>query len=147
MPGSKREVKNAREEGVNFLWNFQPLELVSSGGRLSGVRAIRTELGEPDNKGRRQPTAIEGSEYILEADAVIIAFCFQPSPPDWLAENGVELDERRRISVTPDLPLSCQTTNEKIFAGGDAVRGSDLVVTAIAEGRQAAESILAYLEG
>ncbi len=146
MPGSRREVKNAREEGVNFLWNFQPLELVSNDGQLSGVRASRTELGEPDDRGRRQPIALEGSEHVLEADAVIIAFGFQPSPPGWLAENGVELDERRRISVTTDSTLSFQTTNEKIFAGGDAVRGSDLVVTAIAEGRQAAENILDYLE-
>ncbi len=146
MPGSRREVKNAREEGVKFLWNFQPLELVSYDGRLSGVRAIRTELGEPDKRGRRQPIAIEGSEHVLEADAVIIAFGFQPSPPGWLAENGVKLDKRRRISVTTNSALSFQTTNEKVFAGGDAVRGSDLVVTAIAEGRQAAESIVEYLE-
>ncbi len=146
MPGSKKEVKNAREEGAQFLWNFQPLELVSEGGRLTGVKAVRTELGEPDEKGRRQPVIVEGSEYVLEADAVIIAFGFQPSPPEWLVNNGVKLDDRRRVMAASDTPHSFQTTNEKIFAGGDVVRGSDLVVTAIAEGRLAAEGILEYLE-
>jgi glutamate synthase (NADPH/NADH) small chain len=145
MPGSRREVKNAHEEGVQFLWNFQPLELVSAAGQLSGVRAVRTEMGEPDDRGRRRPIPVEGPEYVLEADAVIIAFGFQPSPPVWLAENGVKLDERRRIAVSTGSALVYQTTNEKIFAGGDAVRGSDLVVTAIAEGREVAESILEYL--
>lgn len=145
MPGSRREVKNAHEEGVQFLWNFQPLELVADDGRLTGIRAVRTELGEPDDRGRKQPQPVDGSEHVLGADAVIIAFGFQPSPPAWLEENGVELDERRRITVSANSTSAYQTANDKIFAGGDAVRGSDLVVTAIAEGRQAANSILEYL--
>ena len=86
-----------------------------------------------------------GSEQIVEGDAVIVAFGFQASPPEWLEKNGVELDERSRIKVSHDGALPFQTTNTKVYAGGDAVRGSDLVVTAIAEGRQAAQSILKYL--
>jgi glutamate synthase (NADPH) small chain len=145
MPGSAKEVKNAGEEGVRFLWNLLPLELVADAGKVTGVKVVRTELGEADPQGRRSPQPVVGSEHIIEGDAVIVAFGFQPSPPQWLTENGVELDERGRIKVRRDGILNFQTSNEKIYAGGDTVRGSDLVVTAIAEGRQAALSILAYL--
>jgi glutamate synthase (NADPH) small chain len=145
MPGSAKEVKNAGEEGVRFLWNLLPLELVADAGKVTGVKVVRTKLGEADPQGRRSPQPVVGSEHIIEGDAVIVAFGFQPSPPQWLTENGVELDERGRIKVRRDGILNFQTSNEKIYAGGDTVRGSDLVVTAIAEGRQAALSILAYL--
>jgi glutamate synthase (NADPH/NADH) small chain len=146
MPGSAKEVKNAGEEGVRFLWNLQPLELIVTDRKVKGVKMVKTELGEADNRGRRTPELVVGSEHILEADAVIVAFGFQPSPPDWLEKNGVKLDPRHRIVVSQGKARRYQTSNEKIFAGGDAVRGSDLAVTAIAEGRQAAESILGYLE-
>ncbi len=146
MPGSAKEVQNAREEGVRFLWNLQPLELVSRNGVVSGVKVARTELGEADSLGRRTPELVVGSEYLLEADAVIVAFGFQPSPPVWLEENDIEVDGRRRIKVGGPKSLPMQTTNAKVFAGGDAVRGSDLVVTAIAEGRRAALGILEYLQ-
>lgn len=145
MPGSAKEVKNAMEEDVRFRWNLLPLALIGKNGKVTGVRVVQTELGEPDSQGRRSPQPVAGSEQVVEGDAVIIAFGFQPSPPKWLEENGVGLDKRRRIKVSQDGALPFQTTNTKIYAGGDAVRGSDLVVTAIAEGRQAAQSILKYL--
>lgn len=146
MPGSAKEVKNAKEEGVHFLWNLLPLELVAKDGQVTGVKVVETELGKADAQGRRSPQPVAGSEHVVEGDAIIVAFGFQPSPPQWLMANGVELDERQRIKVSQDGALKFQTTNAKIYAGGDAVRGSDLVVTAIAEGRQAALSILDYLE-
>lgn len=145
MPGSAKEVENAKEEGVRFLWNLQPQALVSESGTVSGVKVARTELGEADGRGRRMPELVVGSEYLLEADAVIVAFGFDPSPPAWLQENGIEIDDRHRIKVGGENALALQTTNAKVFAGGDAVRGSDLAVTAIAEGRRAAGSILEYL--
>ena len=146
MPGSAREVKNAEDEGVRFFWNLQPLEIVvGKNGRVAGVKVINTRLGEPDHRGRRIPGPVAGSETVLDADSVIMAFGFLPSPPDWLAENGVSLGERRRILAPLSGGYPYQTANARIFAGGDAVRGSDLVVTAIAEGRAAAESILDYL--
>lgn len=145
MPGSAKEVINAKEEGVQFLWNLLPLELMAEDGKVQGVKMVRTELGEADEFGRRVPQVVAGSEHVVEGDAVIVAFGFQPSPPKWLAANGVELDERNRIKVNHQNGLKFQTTNAKIYAGGDAVRGSDLVVTAIAEGREAAQSILEYL--
>ena len=146
MPGSRREVKNAREEGVEFLFNRQPVEVVEYFGQACGVKLIETELGEPDEDGRRRPQPIPGSEQVLEADAVIIAFGFQPDPPAWLADLGVTTNDWDGVVAQEHQPFKFQTSNPKVFAGGDMVRGSDLVVTAIWEGRQAAEGILDYLE-
>ncbi|WP_112480115.1 FAD-dependent oxidoreductase [Vibrio variabilis] len=147
MPGSRREVKNAREEGVNFMFNLQPLGIeVDANGNACGVKVVKTALGEPDEAGRRRPEPVEGSEHVLEADAVIMAFGFQPHQMSWLEPYGVELDQWGRIKAPVSQEFMYQTTNEKIFAGGDAVRGSDLVVTAIDEGRKAAEGILDFLE-
>ena len=145
MPGSKKEVSNAKEEGVNFLWNRQPIEIVGD-GRVEGVKVITTELGEPDERGRRRPVPVEGSEEIIMADAVIIAFGFRPSPADWFKDFDLNIDERGRVKAPFEQEFKHQTTNPKIFSGGDMVRGSDLVVTAVYEGRQAAEGILDYLE-
>jgi len=144
MPGSKREVANAKEEGVQFLWNRQPVEIVGR-DHVEGIKVVRTELGQPDERGRRQPEVVEGSEEIIEADHVIIAFGFQPSPPDWLVQHGVNLDDRGRVLAPEGAEYMYQTSNEKVFAGGDMVRGSDLVVTAVYEGRGAALGILDYL--
>ena len=146
MPGSRREVLNAKEEGVRFLWNRQPVAIVGE-GRVEAVRVVQTRLGEPDERGRRRPEPVPGTEEEIPADRVIIAFGFRPSPQPWFAEFGIETDARGRVKVRTDEaegPLH-QTTNPKVFAGGDMVRGSDLVVTAVWEGRRAAEGILEYL--
>ena len=145
MPGSRREVANAREEGVRFLFNRQPLGLVADdAGKVCGVRVVETELGEPDAQGRRQPRAIAGSESVLPADAVIMAFGFRPSPPSWLPPT-VQLLDNGLIRAQEHSDYAFQTSYPKIFAGGDNVRGSDLVVTAIYEGRKAAEGMVEYL--
>ena len=145
MPGSKREVANAKEEGVNFMFNQQPLEVVGN-GKVEGLKVISTKIGEPDENGRRRPEAIAGSEEIIPADAVIIAFGFQPSPSDWFSDFDIKTDDWDRVIAPEQAEYKFQTTNPKVFAGGDMVRGSDLVVTAVFEGRQAAEGILDYLE-
>jgi len=145
MPGSKKEVLNAKEEGVQFLFNRQPVEIVGD-GKVEGIKLLTTELGEPDARGRRRPVAVPGSEEVIPCDHVLIAFGFQPSPAPWFADYGVELDERGRVKAPEKGEFKFQTTNPKIFAGGDMVRGSDLVVTAVFEGRNAAEGILDYLE-
>src|SRR5690606_19580193 len=147
MPGSRKEVQNAREEGVEFLFNLQPLGIeVDNSGKVCGVKVVTTQMGAPDAKGRRSPQPVAGSEQILPADAVVIAFGFQPSPPQWLVDMGVELDAKGRVIASEKSTYAMQTNEHKIFAGGDMVLGSDLVVTAIAQGRKAAEGILDYLE-
>ena len=146
MPGSRREVTNAREEGVEFLFNRQPIEIMGDGHKVTGVKVVETQLGEPDARGRRSPEPIPGSEQILPADAVILAFGFRPSPAPGFADVGVETDASGRVNAPEQAEYKFQTSNPKIFAGGDMVRGSDLVVTAIWEGRQAAEGILDYLK-
>ena len=147
MPGSRREVKNAREEGVEFMFNLQPLGIeVNAQGKVTGVKVVKTALGEADEAGRRRPEPVPGSEHVLDADAVIMAFGFKPHNMAWLEPYGVEVDSRGCIKAPVDQTFKYQTSNEKIFAGGDIVRGSDLVVTAIDEGRKAADGIMDYLE-
>lgn len=146
MPGSKKEVKNAREEGADFEFNVQPLTLeLDKQGRVNGIRFIRTALGDADSQGRRRPVPIEGSEFVMPADAVIMAFGFHPHSMPWLSAQGVDVDDWGRIRANVESRYRYQTTNPKVFAGGDAVRGADLVVTAMAEGRHAAQGILAWL--
>src|SRR6185312_3370444 len=102
-------------------------------------------LGKPHARGRRVPEQIPGSAPVLSADAVIIAFGFQPSPPEWFARHGIRLHASGRVRVSAAQDTAFQTTNPKVFAGGDMVRGSDLVVTAVFEGRAAAEAIVHFL--
>jgi glutamate synthase (NADPH/NADH) small chain len=128
MPGSKREVTNAREEGVQFLFNQQPLGILGE-HRVEGVELVTTELGEPDASGRRRPVVVGGSQVTLRSDIVLIAFGFRPNPPAWLAEHGVKVNDRDRVVAREESAFPLQT-----------------VVTAIWQGRQAAQGILAYLE-
>ena len=144
MPGSRRDYKNSREEGVEFLFNRQPIEIVGAEA-VEGVKLISTRLGAPDARGRRVPEAVPGSEEVVPADAVIIAFGFVPSPPAWLERHEIRLHDNGRVRVSAAAARPYQTTNPKVFAGGDMVRGSDLVVTAVFEGREAARGILDYL--
>ncbi|MDO6746329.1 FAD-dependent oxidoreductase [Gilvimarinus sp. 1_MG-2023] len=145
MPGSKREVANAREEGVEFLFNRQPVAIVGE-DKVEGVKVVTTQLGEPDENGRRRPEPIAGSEEILPADVVLIAFGFRPNPPEWLKDHDVNVNSWGGVEAPEEQEFKFQTSNPKVFAGGDMVRGSDLVVTAIWEGREAADGILDYLD-
>ncbi len=143
MPGSRREVRNAMEEGVEFLFNRQPLAIEGEGG-ARGVRVVETRLGGTDERGRRMPEPVPGSETVLPAGRVVVAFGFRASPAGWFAENRIEVDGQGLVSTRAE-PFAFQTANPKVFAGGDMVRGADLVVTAVFEGRGAAEGILDFL--
>jgi glutamate synthase (NADPH/NADH) small chain len=144
MPGSRRDYKNSKDEGVRFLFNRQPVAILGD-GRVHGVKVVETRLGAPGPRGRRLAEPIPGSEEIIEADAVLVAFGFLPSPPAWLGLHGIRLHPDGRVRVTTHGPQRFATTNPKVFAGGDMVRGSDLVVTAVFEGREAAAGILGFL--
>ena len=132
LRGSPKEFKNAQEEGTNFIWNRQAIELLGD-EKVTGVKVIQTQNGK----------AIPGTEDIIRADSVLIAYGFRPSPANWFSDFNIEIDDHGKIKTNP--VLTGQTSNPKIFAGGDMVRGSDLVVTAVFEGRNAAQSIIQYL--
>lgn len=143
MPGSKKEVVNAREEGVNFEFNVQPTQIQRNRkGQVSAVSMIRTQMGEPGPDGRRRPQPIAGSEFELPADVLIMAFGFQAHEMPWLRGHGIRLDRWGQIITGGKGRGTAQTSHDKVFAGGDAVTGADLVVTAMAAGRQAAREML-----
>ena len=144
MPGSRREVINAKEEGVQFEFNIQPIEIIGD-DCVQGIKTIQTKLGEPDQNGRRVPVPIQGSEKIYPADEVVIAFGFRANPADWFKDFKIQTDKSGLVVAPEKQELKFQTSNPKIFSGGDMVRGSDLVVTAIWEGREAAKSIIQFV--
>ena len=143
MPGSRREVINAQEEGVKFEFNTQPIAIIGN-DKVEGVKTIQTKLGVPDQNGRRVPVPIPGSEKIYPADEVVIAFGFRASPADWFKDFNIKINNAGLVEAPEKQELKFQTSNPKIFSGGDMVRGSDLVVTAIWEGREAAKSIIQF---
>ena len=144
MPGSRREVINAQEEGVKFEFNTQPIAIIGN-DKVEGVKTIQTKLGAPDQNGRRVPVPIPGSEKIYPADEVVIAFGFRASPADWFKDFNIKINNAGLVEAPEKQELKFQTSNPKIFSGGDMVRGSDLVVTAIWEGREAAKSIIQFI--
>ena len=144
LPAIKEEIDHAVEEGVNFQFLTNPVEFIGNGnGRLSKVRCIKMELGEPDESGRRRPMRIEGSEFEMEADTVILAI---GSGPDLLLSDSF-----------PDLPVNKwgniitdkhgATKIDGVFAGGDIVTGPATVIEAVAAGKRASESIDIYCRG
>ena len=144
MPGSRREVKNAKEEGVIFDFNIQPIDILGN-EKVEGVKTVTTELGDIDQNGRRVPIPIPGSEKIYDADVVIVAFGFRASPASWFNDFNIETKKNGLVIAEEEQEYKFQTSNNKIFSGGDMVRGSDLVVTAIWEGREAGKSIIKYV--
>ena len=142
MPGSQREVANAEEEGVEFVWLAAPKGFTASGA-VEGVMVQRMRLGAPDATGRQSPELIEGADYVEEADLVIKALGFEPEdiPGLW---NVPELEVTRWGTIKADF-RSHATSLPGVYAVGDIVRGASLVVWAIRDGREAAEAILTYL--
>ena len=140
MPGSRREVKYSRDEGVDFLFQRQPLEILGNAKGVIGVRVGETRLVD-DGNGRPRSELVPGSEEVLPADVVILAFGFLPEPPQWATANGIEFATNGKIVLGGAGRLPLQTTNPKVFAGGDMWRGADLVVRAVLDGREAAKQI------
>lgn len=142
MPGSKKEFRNAREEGAEFIYNCSPKEIIiNSEHSVVGIEMQKTILGSKDSSGRQKVEIIKESEFRIDADVVIFALGFSPAAPNFLAENGIALNKRGTIEINQ----SYETTKSGVYAGGDCRRGSDLVVTAANEGKEAAFSIIKSL--
>jgi len=139
MPGSKKEYKNAMEEGVDFTFLASPKEVIlDESGNAIAVEIIRTTLGAKDASGRQRMEEVKGSETRINADVVIMSLGFDPLVPSFLAENGIETNSWGGIIINEE---THETTTSGIYAGGDCFRGADLVVTAAFDGREAARSI------
>ena len=142
MPSDPREVEDSIEEGIVFHFLTQPVEILSEQGRMTGLKCIRMELGEPDQSGRRRPVPVEGSEFEMEADTLIPAIG-QKSNLDCLSpEDGIEITRRGTIKVDEDTMM---TTRRGVFAAGDAVSGPLTVVHGVAGGKRAARAIHEYI--
>ena len=144
MPGSVKEIKHAMEEGVEFLFNSQPLEIIGN-GTVRQLKIGKTKLGKVDGSGRRKPVLIKNSEKILDVDKLVIAFGYEADPQSFIAENNIKVSDRGLISLDNE-NYKYQTSNPKFFAGGDMIIGSSLAVHAIAHGRDAAKEIIKFLE-
>ncbi len=143
MPGSLREVSNAEEEGVEFVWLAAP-EAFLGDAHVTGVRAHRIRLGAPDSTGRQTPEVIGDSSFALDADIVIKALGFDPEDlPALFNESALPVTRWGTIAIDPRTRM---TAMPGVFAAGDIVRGASLVVWAIKDGRDAADAIHAYVE-
>ncbi len=143
MPGGKKDRELAREEGAEFRFLTQPVKFIAGAdGHVKAVECLQCELGEPDDSGRRRPIPIEGSNFTVEADTVVLALGYWPDPLVGESTPDLETHNWGLIKINPE---SGETSREGVFAGGDAVTGPDLVVTAMLAGRKAATSIDEYL--
>jgi glutamate synthase (NADPH/NADH) small chain len=143
MPGSRKEYFNALEEGAEFQFLTNPIEILpGDNGATGGVRCVRMELGAHDASGRSRPIAVPGSEFVVDADVVIVAYGFDPiSFPDDTEFSKIKTNEWGGIVVDRDQ----MTSVPKVYAGGDSVRGPSLVVHAVRDGRKAAMAIHAKI--
>ncbi len=143
LPARKEEVHHAKEEGIRFELLTNPEEILTDeNGWVSGVRCIRMELGEPDASGRRRPVPIEGSEFMIDCDAVIMALGTSPNPLISSTTDGLATTTKGGLVVNEE---NGETTRPGVFAGGDAVTGAATVILAMGAGRKAARGIDEYL--
>lgn len=143
MPGKAEERRLAHEEGARFEFLTAPLRFLGDdAGRVRAIECVRMRLGEPDASGRRRPVPVEGSEFTIEVDAVVLALGYKPDPLIAATTPGLVTD-RWGLVVANEVG---RTSRPGVFAGGDNVRGPDLVVTAMVAGRKAAAAIHAYLQ-
>lgn len=143
LPARAEEVHHAKEEGIIFDLLVNPTEiLVNSDGWVKGMRCIRMELGEPDASGRRRPVPVEGSEFVMDVDTVIMALGTSPNPLISSTTKGLEVNRRKCIVADE---LNGKTSKKGVYAGGDAVTGAATVILAMEAGRAGARGIHEYL--
>ena len=144
LPARREEVHHAMEEGITFSMLTNPVEILGDEkGWVRGIRCIKMELGEPDESGRRSPVPVQGSEFDIEADSVIMALGTSPNP--LIARTTKGLETNRRGCITADADGA--TSRPGVFAGGDAVTGAATVILAMGAGRKAAAAIDRYIKG
>jgi heterodisulfide reductase subunit A-like polyferredoxin len=143
MPAYEEDVEEAEAEGIKFQFLAAPAEVVSKDGKVTSLRCIRMELGEPDASGRRRPIPIQGSDFFFEVDTIIPAI---GQTPDLSFLKGMEVETTPQGTIKVD-PITLRTSKEGVFAGGDAVSGPWIAIEAVAAGREAAISIDRYLRG
>jgi glutamate synthase (NADPH/NADH) small chain len=143
MPGSKKEIKNAYDEGTQFVFNVTPEEVIlNSNNKVIAVAMKKTMLTEKDSSGRQKVEVIKGSNFRIDADIVIFSLGFNHETPSFLAENGIEVNKYGGVVIDENY----ETSKKGIFAGGDCQRGADLVVTAANDGKEAAHFIIKSLK-
>ena len=144
IPARKEEYEHAKEEGINFSLLCNPIEILADdNGWVRGLKCIRMELGEPDEKGRRRPIEVPGSEFEMACDSVIMALGTSPNPLLRKATPDLEYSDRGGIVVKDD---TVTTMKDGVFAGGDAVTGAATVIKAMGAGKKAAAAIDAYIK-
>ena len=144
MPARLEEQHHAKEEGIEFKTLCNPVEILGDeNGRVNGIKCIRMELGEPDASGRRRPIAVEGSEFVLDVDTVIMSLGTSPNPLIRSTTPGLETNRKGGLIVNED----SMTTREHVYAGGDAVTGAATVILAMGAGKKAAAAIDKELSG
>jgi len=143
MPARREEIERAREEGIKFITLTQPVRFIGE-ERVEGIECIRMELGEPDESGRRRPVPIEGSNFTIEVDQVVIAIGQKPNPLVMRTTKGLAYDSRRGIVIADSMG---RTSKEGVFAGGDVTTGAATVIAAMGAGKRAAEAIDRFLRG
>ena len=143
LPARKEEVHHAKEEGIIFDILTNPVEILTDdNGCVSGIKCVKMELGEPDQSGRRRPVVVDGSEFVIDVDMVIMSLGTSPNPLISSTTKGLETNNRKCIVADE---ITGQTTREGVFAGGDAVTGAATVILAMSAGRSAAVGIHDYL--
>ena len=142
MPARRDEVENAQEEGVKFNLLTNPIEIIDENGWVAGLKCVRMELGEPDESGRRKPVPVESSEFIMEADTIIVAIGQGANPILQASTPGLSVNKWGYIIADPE---TGETSIKGVYAGGDIVTGAATVISAMGAGRRAARAICDYL--
>ncbi len=138
MPARREEIRHAEQEGIEFCLLTNPIEFLGENGSVTAIKCVRMELGEPDAGGRRSPVVIEGSEFTIPADMVIIALGTSPNPLIKASYPNLETAKKGILVVDENM----MTSVDGVYAGGDAVTGSATVILAMGAGRRAAKAIL-----
>ena len=144
MPARLEEIHHAKEEGIEFHLLRNPVRILDDGnGQACGIECLKMELGEPDASGRRSPVPVEGSNYVIDVDTVVMSIGTSPNPLIRSTTKGLETNRKGCLVVNEE---TNQTTREGVYAGGDAVTGAATVILAMGAGKKAAEAIDRYLK-